>query len=155
MDTVIGTASAICVGQLSLNTDVVSLPDAHDLTPRARVMGFSADQPYHLVLVGEKSSLRPVLNGVADRYRADLYLPTGEISDTQAYIMAQSAARDGRPMVVFYFHDCDPSGWQMPVSLARKLQALKPSSSRSEFRGASGRPDPRPGPASMACHQHR
>lgn len=39
--------------------------------------------------------------------------------------MAQSAAIDGRPLVVLYFSDCDPSGWQMPISLARKLQALK------------------------------
>jgi hypothetical protein len=54
-----------------------------------------------------------------------LYLPTGEISDTQAYIMARSADSDGRPMVVFYFSDCDPAGWQMPISLSRKLQALK------------------------------
>jgi hypothetical protein len=90
-----------------------------------RIDGFTEHQPYHLVLVGEKSSLRPVLSGVADRYHADLYLPTGEISDTQAYMMARSAVRDGRPMVVFYFADCDPSGWQMPISLTRKLQGLK------------------------------
>ena len=79
----------------------------------------------HLVLVGEKSSLRPVLSRVAERFKADLYLPTGEISETQAYQMAKSAADDGRPMVVFYFADCDPAGWQMPISLFRKLQAFK------------------------------
>ena len=28
-------------------------------------------------------------------------------------------------MVVFYFSDCDPSGWQMPISVARKFQAFK------------------------------
>lgn len=102
----------------------IQLPDADDLTPQVRVADFSGAQPYHLVLVGEKSSLRPVLSGVADRYKADLYLPTGEISDTQAYLMARSGAEDGRPMVVLYFSDCDPSGWQMPVSLSRKLQGL-------------------------------
>jgi hypothetical protein len=103
----------------------VIVPDYKDLTPRAGIVGFTEAQPYHLVLVGEKSSLRPVLSGVADSYHADLYLPTGEISDTQAYLMAQSAVRDGRPMAVFYFSDCDPAGHQMPVSLSRKLQALK------------------------------
>src|SRR5262249_38306305 len=82
-------------------------------------------QPYHLVLVGEKSSLRPVLGDVADRFKADLYLPTGEISDTHAHTMAKSAVKDGRPMVVLYFTDCDPAGWQMPISLTRKLQGLK------------------------------
>ena len=28
-------------------------------------------------------------------------------------------------MRVFYFADCDPAGWQMPISVARKLQAQK------------------------------
>ena len=104
--------------------DVV-VPGIDDITPLAGVEGFTAAQPYHLVLVGEKSSLRDVLGDVADRYHADLYLPTGEISDTQAYVMARSADQDGRPLVVLYFADCDPSGWQMPVSLSRKLQGLK------------------------------
>ncbi|MGZ4763922.1 MAG: hypothetical protein ACXV7I_15920 [Ilumatobacteraceae bacterium] len=39
----------------------IYLPDADDLTPRVKVAGFTGAQPYHLVLVGEKSSLRPVL----------------------------------------------------------------------------------------------
>ena len=103
----------------------IALPDDDDLTPRAMVTGFTADQPYHLVLVGEKSSLREVLGDVANEHGADLYLPTGEISDTQAYQMARLAVRDGRPMVILYFSDCDPSGWQMPISLTRKLQALQ------------------------------
>jgi hypothetical protein len=103
----------------------VTIPGIDELTPLAGIEGFTENQPYHLVLVGEKSSLRPVLSGVANRYHADLYLPTGEISDTQAYMMARSADSDGRPMVVFYFSDCDPAGWQMPISLSRKLQALK------------------------------
>ena len=28
-------------------------------------------------------------------------------------------------MVILYFSDCDPSGWNMPISLTRKLQALR------------------------------
>src|SRR5204863_8398357 len=32
---------------------------------------------------------------------------------------------DGRPMIGFYLSDCDPSGWQMSGSVARKLQALE------------------------------
>lgn len=109
---------------ISVNLKVV-IPDADDLTPLVWVDGPGDPQPYHLVLVGEKSSLRPVLSEIADDYRADLYLPTGEMSDTQAHAMAEDAARDGRPLRVFYFADCDPSGWQMPISLSRKLQALK------------------------------
>jgi hypothetical protein len=38
---------------------------------------------------------------------------------------ARTGAADGRPVVVLYFSDCDPSGWQMPISVGRKLQAFK------------------------------
>lgn len=82
-------------------------------------------QPYSLALYGEKVSLEPVLAPLADQYGASLYLPTGEISDTLMHTMAATAAADGRPLIVFTFTDCDPSGWQMAVSITRKLQALK------------------------------
>jgi len=39
--------------------------------------------------------------------------------------MAARAAADGRPAVVLYFSDFDPSGYQMPISVARSLQALR------------------------------
>ena len=57
--------------------------------------------------------------------QADLYLPSGEISDTLIYRIAKDANDDGRPLVLFTLADCDPSGWQMAVSIARKLQAFR------------------------------
>ena len=55
------------------------------------------------MLVGEKSSLRPVLGRVADLYGADLYLPNGEISDTQIHTMASRAAETpDRPTIDKY-----------------------------------------------------
>ena len=100
------------------------LPELDDLTPKVKLGGFYGAQPYRLVMVGEKSSLRSPLSPVARLVGADLYLPTGEISDTQAHRMAQRALAEGRPLRVFYFADADPAGWQMPISLARKLQAF-------------------------------
>lgn len=100
----------------------VELPK--NLALRVGCTDFDGVQPYRLVFVGEKHSLRDVLSSVADWCKADLFLPTGEMSDTMAHTMAQAAADDGRPLVVFYFSDCDPAGWQMPISLSRKLQAL-------------------------------
>jgi hypothetical protein len=109
-----------------LNIDLdIYVPDAADLEPRIGVSGFDGAQPYKIVLVGEKSSLADVLTPIAQSRHADLYLPTGEISDTLIYQMARTGSEDGRPMVVLYFSDADPSGWQMPISVARKLQALK------------------------------
>jgi len=110
----------------------VEIPDADRLQPWAFAYdrnsdgtGFRGTQPYKLVFVGEKSSLRSVLGPVAQRVGADLYLPTGEISDTLVHRMAVLGKAEARPMVVLYFADCDPSGWQMGISLARKLQALE------------------------------
>jgi hypothetical protein len=103
----------------------ITIPDADDIEPRIGVHGFEARQPYHLVFFGEKSSLSDVVLPIAVRYDADVYLPTGEISDTLLYRMAADGAGDGRPMQVFTLSDCDPSGYQMPVSIGRKLQALR------------------------------
>jgi hypothetical protein len=50
---------------------------------------------------------------------------TGEISDTYLYKMAQLGSADGRPMRLFSVSDFDPSGWQMPISIGRKLQAFR------------------------------
>lgn len=103
----------------------IDIPAADELVPTIGVEGYVGEQPHKLVFIGEKSSLDDVLSPVATKYHADLYLPTGEPSDTMLHQMARIGAEDGRPMVVFYFSDCDPSGWQMPVSVSRKLQAFR------------------------------
>jgi hypothetical protein len=112
------------VPYLNVGIDI-ELPDADDITPKLGVDGFVGVQPYKLVLVGEKSSLEPVLGPIAADFGADLYLPTGDISDTMIFQMAEIGAADGRPMVVLYFADCDPSGWNMGIVIAQKLRALK------------------------------
>ena len=94
-------------------------------------------QPYHLVIFGEKSSLDPILSGIAYQFQADLYLPTGEISDVMMYQMAKSGSADPRKMIVFCVSDCDPSGWQMPISIGRKLQAFKVSKFDNRLRSAA------------------
>jgi hypothetical protein len=77
------------------------------------------------VIFGEKSSLEDIVGPIAVEYETDLYLPTGEISDTQIYMIAKDAAEDGRPLVLFTLSDCDPAGHQMPISIGRKLQAFR------------------------------
>ncbi len=100
------------------------VPDAEDFAPRAHLAGGAGVQPYRMAIIGEKSSLEPVLGPVAEEFGADLYLPTGEISDTILHRMASRTAAEERPLICFYFSDCDPSGWQMGISVSRKLQAL-------------------------------
>ena len=77
------------------------------------------------MIFGEKTSLKEVVLPIAYRFDANLYLPSGEITDSQLHQMAADGAADGRPMRVFTLSDCDPAGWQMPVSVGRKLQALR------------------------------
>jgi hypothetical protein len=103
----------------------VVLPDVDALLPNVELSSFERRQPYRIILFGEKSSLTPVLAPLAARFNTELILPTGETSDTLVFEMVQRAAADGRSAVVLYFSDFDPSGWQMPVSVSRKLQALK------------------------------
>jgi hypothetical protein len=90
-----------------------------------RLEGFAVDQPYCFAFFGEKSSLEDALTPLAEQFRVNMYLCAGEISDTLIWEMARDGAADGRPLIVFTFSDFDPAGWQMPVSIARKLQALR------------------------------
>ncbi len=109
---------------ISVGVDV-DIPDVSEITPTIGVSDFYGVQPYKIVMVGEKSSLADVLAPLAHAHEADLYLPTGEMSDALIHRIASTGARDGRPMVVLYFADCDPAGHQMGISVARKLQALR------------------------------
>jgi hypothetical protein len=109
---------------ISVGIDV-AIPDAADLEPTPIAEGFEGRQPYCFAIFGEKASLEHVLAPIAREKHADLYLPTGEISDTLIFKIAKDAAADGRPLVMFIVADCDPAGHQMAVSIGRKLQAFK------------------------------
>jgi hypothetical protein len=109
----------------SISVADVEIKIPADLAPRPMLLDFRGVQPYRLVIVGEKTSLEDVLAPVAEAREADLYLPTGESSDTLIWMMARDAAEDGRPLVVFYFSDCDPEGYGMGRNVARKLQAFR------------------------------
>jgi hypothetical protein len=112
---------------IQADADLVEAPElALADAPSIQVVGGrSHEQPFQIVFFGEKSSLAPVLEPVARQVKGDILLPTGEASDTMIYGMVARAAADGRPLVVLYFSDFDPSGWQMSISVARKIQALR------------------------------
>jgi hypothetical protein len=109
---------------LSIGLDV-QIPGVEDLEPLPIARGFVPRQAFHFVIFGEKASLEDVVLPIASTMQADLYLPTGEISDTLLHRIAKDGNDDGRPMVVFCLADCDPAGRQMPVSIGRKLQAFR------------------------------
>ncbi len=109
---------------LSIGLDI-TIPEVDEIVPMAGISNFEGRQPYSLAIFGEKASLEEVLLPIARQYDADLYLPSGEISDTLLWRMAKDGATDGRPLVVFVVADCDPAGYQMAVSIGRKLQAFR------------------------------
>jgi hypothetical protein len=112
------------IPHLTVGLDVW-IPDASEIHPTVSVTGFEGRQVYALAIFAEKSSVEELLAPIASNYEADLYLGAGEASDSWIYRIARDAVADGRELVVFTITDCDPSGWQMPVSIARKLQALR------------------------------
>jgi hypothetical protein len=109
----------------------VKIPDVDDLEPTPVAEGFVPRQAFNFVVFREKASLESVLLPIARAKQADLYLPTGEISDTLLHRIARDADEDGRPLVVFTVSDCDPAGYQMPISIARKLKAFRGASRNS------------------------
>jgi hypothetical protein len=100
--------------------------DARKVGPRAGLREEpESPQTYRLAFFGEKTSLDAVLGPLAEEYNADLYLAAGEQTISGVYGLARDAAADGRELVVFVFADCDPAGWQMPVSIAHKVRAFR------------------------------
>ena len=103
----------------------VEIPDADDIEPLPTADGFIARQPFHFVIFGEKSSLEDIVLPIAEEFESDLYLASGEISDTLTHQIAKDTNNDGRPLVLFTLTDFDPAGYQMAVSIGRKLQACR------------------------------
>jgi hypothetical protein len=116
-------------------------PTVEAALPSLYLAGFRGRQTHRIIFYGEKSSLSTVLRPLAEQIGAEMILVTGESSDSHIAGMAKRASEDGRAAVVFYFSDFDPSGHQMPISVARKLQALRhlyyPVSTSSSIRSRS------------------
>jgi len=122
-----GATAAAVYASLGVTLPELDVGEVGDCLPFPSPPTIDARQRYLIAIFGEKSSLDFVLRPLAERYGANMYLASGELSDTLIRHMAKDAAQDphGRPLVVLCFSDFDPAGTQMPVSIAWKLQALK------------------------------
>jgi hypothetical protein len=116
--------------EASLLTEL-DVPDEIDVTPTPTLDGFEADQPFSLALFSEKSPMAEDLATLAERYHGNAYVGGGDQVDRRIWEIARDADDDGRKLVIFTVCDCDPGGWNMPIAIARKLQAL----AVSEFPG--------------------
>jgi hypothetical protein len=99
------------------------VPDEIDATPEPRLEEFGADQPFALALFAEKSSMAEDFDVLTTRYCANGYVGGGDQVDRRVWEIARDAHDDGRKLILFCVCDCDPGGWNMPIVIARKLQA--------------------------------
>jgi hypothetical protein len=117
-----GSAEA---GDFDIRSDIY-IPELAHFLPRLTDRGANVPpQPYRLAFIGEKSSLGAVLQPLAVEVHAELLLSSGDPSDTHIAELAARAAADPRPFRVLYFSDFDPTGFNMPIAVARKFQALR------------------------------
>ncbi len=105
----------------NLYTDSTQLPAFPDL-PAYSLSGFAAEQPYHLELWCEKSTMNDVLIPLCRRYEANLVTGLGELSTTAVQSVINRIAQSEKPARVLYISDFDPAGACMPVSVARKIE---------------------------------
>ena len=81
-----------------------------------------SDQPYHLELWVEKSTMNDVLEPVCSAMGANLVTSLGFQSITSVVdLLKRIAARD-KPARIFYISDFDPAGDGMPVAVARQVE---------------------------------
>lgn len=110
-----------------ISTASVEIKLPGELNPEPFVWGEFYRQPYQFVIIAEKAGVGDILRPLARKVSGELILPTGEISDTLIYQLMKRAEEDGRPLAVFSLGDFDPSGHQMAVSIARKVQSMADS----------------------------
>jgi Histidine kinase-, DNA gyrase B-, and HSP90-like ATPase len=119
------TPAAISVSTWVSEGEQYETPESvKDVIPSVHVAG-RGRQSHRIIFYGEKSSLAVVLRPIAEMIGAEMILVTGESSDRFVWEMVDRASQDGRPAIVCYFADFDPSGHQMAISVARKIQALR------------------------------
>jgi len=82
------------------------------------------DQPYHVEIWCEKSTVNDVLIPLGTTYGVNVLAGAGDFSLTQCYLLIERAIASGRPVRILYVSDFDPGGFGMPVGAARKIQFL-------------------------------
>jgi hypothetical protein len=107
-------------GEWTFDFDIPTFPDP----PRLTLLDYHAEQPYHLEVWAEKTTMDDILLPICHQYDVNLITGKGELSITAVVEFLHRANRAGRPAHIFYIADFDPAGHAMPVSIARKIEYL-------------------------------
>lgn len=92
--------------------------------PGYMVSGYRGVRQYHVELWSEKTTMNDVLEPICRWYGVDLALAAGEFSITRVIEFLDRLLAAGVPGRILYISDFDPSGYGMPVSVARKIEFL-------------------------------
>ena len=94
--------------------------------PSPWVSGFgydrNADQPFHIELWIEKSTMDDVLEPLADELGINYATSLGFQSITSVVSLLKRIAERGKPARIFFISDFDPAGDGMPVAVARQIE---------------------------------
>jgi hypothetical protein len=86
----------------------------------------SGDQPYHLEVWAEKTTMNDVLLPICQAMGANLITSAGFQSISAVIDLLRRAARSGKPVRIFYISDFDFSGKHMPKAVARQIEFWLP-----------------------------
>jgi hypothetical protein len=86
----------------------------------------AGDQPYHVEVWIEKSTMDDVLEPVCRRLYANLITGEGFQSITNVVKLLQRVCELGKPARIFVISDFDPAGDSMPVAVARQAEFWLP-----------------------------
>lgn len=92
--------------------------------PYMEVTGYDngIQQPYHIEIWVEKSEGDDVFLPLCARYGVNFVPGVGDMSITTTYRFCERVREANRPAKLLYISDFDPSGFNMPVAVARKLE---------------------------------
>ena len=116
--------------------DLPRIPDSISTPlPTVEVSGYDydlSDQPYHLEVWVEKSTMNEELSPVCREHGVNLVTGLGEMSITSVLDLVQRVQSAGKPARIFYVSDYDPAGYGMPISVARKIEFMLYDNGSSE-----------------------
>jgi hypothetical protein len=79
-------------------------------------------QNYFLVLFCEKNTMNDYINPLVEEFNGVFQPLVGESSLERVEAIVRRASEVKKPVRIFYISDFDPSGDQMPISVARKAE---------------------------------
>lgn len=99
------------------------LPSSLGDLPALSAKGYDGlQQPCHIEIWIEKAEGDDVFLPLCHKYGVNLVPGVGDMSITTTYRFCQRVRYARRPAKILYVSDFDPSGYNMPIAVARKLE---------------------------------